>query len=80
MKQNEMSFVEEKKMIEDDLPRQFEAGFDKAKDLYRQMFADSGLDFDQTRPWHKWENGVLLPPSNNEDEDSGSDEAINETN
>ena len=55
-------------------------GFKKAKDLYHQMFADSGLDFDQVEPWHKWENGVLLPPSDDKDEDAGGDEAINEGN
>ena len=44
------------------------------------MFADSGLDFDQVEPWHKWENGVLLPPSDDKDEDAGGDEAINEGN
>ena len=69
--------VEEKRAIEDDLPRQFEVRFEKARDLYFQLFADSRLDFDQAGPWHNWENGVLLLPSDNEDEDAGGDEAIN---
>ena len=65
-----------KRAIEDDLPKQFEVGFKKARTLYRQLFADSRLYFDQAGPWHKWENGVLLPPSNDEDEDAGGNEAI----
>ena len=46
VKQNEVRFVEEKRAIEDKLPRQFEVGFKKAKNLYRQLFANLGLNFD----------------------------------
>ena len=66
----------EKGAIEDDFPRQFEVGFKKSRNFHCQLFADSGLNFDQAGPWHKWENGVLLPSSDDEDEDAGGDEAI----
>ena len=62
--------------IEDDLLRQFEAGFKKAKNLCRQLFANLGLNFDQANPWHKWENGVLVPPSDDDDENIDGNEAI----
>ena len=77
VKQNEVRFVEEKMAIEDDLLRQFEAGFKKAKNLYCQLFANLGLNFDQADPQRKWENGVLVPPSDDDDENIDGDEAIN---
>ena len=77
VKQNEARLTEEKRAIEDDLLRQFEARFEKARNLYHQLFADLGLNFDQAGPWHKQENGVLLPPSDDEDEDASGDGAIN---
>ena len=53
MKQNEVMFAEEKRATHDDLPRQFEAGFEKVKNLYCQLFDDSRLDPNQASSWHK---------------------------
>ena len=46
LKQKEEKMAEEKQAIEEDLPKQLEAGFNKAKTLYRQLFTNLGLDFD----------------------------------
>ena len=76
MKQNEVMFAEEKRATHDDLPRQFEAGFEKVKNLYCQLFDDSRLDPNQASSWHKQENEILLPLSDDKDEDAGGDETI----
>ena len=54
--------MEERRAIKDNLPQQFEAGFEKDKLLFYHLFADHGLDFNQVNPWYKLENRVLLPP------------------
>ena len=61
--------MQERRAIEDDLPKQFEAGFEKAKLIFYHLFSNQGLDFDQAGPWHKLEHGVLLPHSDDEGED-----------
>ena len=69
LKQREEEIAKERRAIEDDLPWQFEARFEKAKLLFGHLFADRGLDFDQVGPWHKLENGNIIPPFDDEDED-----------
>ena len=62
----------EKLAIEDDLPKQFEAGLRESEALYLQLFNDPSLNFNQACPWHKRDDGVLVPPSH--DEEEGVDE------
>ena len=66
LKKKKEEIAEERLMIED--------GFEKAKVLYGHLFADHQLDFDYASAWHKLENGVLVPSSNDEDEDRATAE------
>ena len=50
LKQWEEEMAEERCAIEEDLLKQFEAGFKKAKTLYHHLFTNLKLDFDQVSP------------------------------
>ena len=76
LKQWEEEMAEERCAIEEDLLKQFEAGFKKAKTLYHHLFTNLKLDFDQVSPQHELKDGVLVLPSDDEDEIADEDMVV----